>query len=250
MLKDQFSTRVMFDTPADGGVGSGPEGGESDADIAASFQRLVDRLQTPDKAAWQLFRENYSQREQLRTANVARQAAEAQVAELSKKLPTEGSVALTAEQAAIWQKAISEAGGPEKLPTILEEHKALQVRVAEQERDNVLQSVAAAANVKFEVLKDLDRSQGGLVYAVTPANGTVSAVVAVKTPTGDVDFATFAADKWQHYLPALQAPVGSNFHFPRQSAGSSNPGSSVLETFIKQQQESAAAKPNPLRRKT
>ena len=249
MLKNRFHTRMLFETPRDGGDGGdGGSSSEDDDDIVASFQRLLARYDTPEKTAFKLYRENFGQREQLRKLAAEKEAAEAKVAEMAEKTPPEGSLALTPEQAEIWKTAIAELESPAKLPELLGEYKSLQARVAEQERDEILREVSAAANVKFEVLKDLDKSQGGLVYEVTPANGSTLAKVVIKTPTGDVDFSKFVSETWAHYLPALEAPAGSNFRFPRQSAGSPSSGSGILDSFIQRQQESAAAKPNPLRR--
>lgn len=205
---------------------------------AETFQKLLEKKNNDATAlASQLFDENF----QLRTKN----------RELSSKIPGDGTVTLTADEAKKWQAYEALGQEPkeikkslEKLPTLEKENKELASmetlrELAEVGLDgsklklSVLKDQLAKypeAVVRFESQKDKDGNESKVAFIKSKPDGTES------------PFTDFAAQNLSDYLPALkvtaeQQPLQpGNTHDPKPQ-GQNNSLFDKIRNTVKSDQE-------------
>lgn len=233
---------LALDANGDGGGEGNPQGG---ANPTASFQRLLERHNQDALAmAQRLFDENYQYRERIRT--------------LEAQAPAQGSVVLSAEEAGRWAQ-YQQLGSVETVQQGLQQRDQFQGELAGLRRAETLRSVAEVAGYKPGVLGNLDRmakAEGkDLAFEVREVDG--KRVAYVKDGTTETTLTDYANQQWADFLPALQqAPAqGSQSaaqqpgtRFPAQNPGTqgSQPSGSLVDKFVKEQQEKAGQKKNPL----
>lgn len=239
--------RVWVELGAADGGGNDSGGGSDSA-----FQRLLDRYKNDAMAlAEKLFSENYEYRGKIRQL-------EQQVTDVTGKVPADGAVVLTGEDATAWNtyKAL---GKPDEIKQGLEERTRLQGKLTEQERSNLLRSVAETAGYKASVLTNLDRiakAEGKtLAFDVRDVtiDGKAAKVAYVKDGDKETALADYAATNWSDFLPALttvttqpqQQQQGQRFVTQHTGSGTQG-GNDLVGKFMAQQEELRAKTKNPL----
>ena len=128
------------------------------------------------------------------------------------KLPGEGSIVLSGDDAKAWG-AYQSIGKPADLRKTVDEHGTFATENAALKRDEVLRGVADQAKVNVSVLRKL--AGPGLVFEtakVKGKDGKEADVLHVKDMTGakegqtvaSVPFDDYAAAHWADFLPALR----------------------------------------------
>lgn len=233
--------RLLLDKDGGDGGGNGPE---------ASFQRLLDRNNNDGIGiARQLFGENHDYRKEIRELKE-------QVAQLTGKVPAEGTTVLSAADALLWQ-AYQALGKPDEIKQGLEKRTELQGKLTELERETLLRGVAESAGYKPVVLSQLDRmaaAQGKqLVFDMrdVTVDGKTTKAAFVKDGDKEVPLGEYAQSNWSDFLPALtQSSSGggqqSGTRFVTQHAGSGSGKTDLVSTFLQEQDAARAAVKNPL----
>lgn len=229
---------VMFRYDADASTGGADAKAISDA-VKESLQRFLERNGgNPNKALETLYTENKEYRDTIR--------------DLNAKMPAEGAVVLTADEAQQWN-AYKQLGGHEDVKKAIDERTQLQGQLAEVKRAEELRSVAAEMGYKPSVLIELDRMEQAkgksLTYEVreVQVNGKAAKVPFVKGADGkEQGLGDYAAANWGEFMPSLVAPA-SGVPFPTQGVGGGNSkSSSAVEQFQQKQAEQAKLVKNPL----
>lgn len=226
--------QVFYEGEGSGGGG----GGETEAE---KERRNLDNLLAKKNGdgvalAAQLLGENNNLREDKRKLKVT-------LSELQGKVPGEGMVLLSADDASAWN-AYRELGTPAELKAAVTERDTfkadkdrLEGENATVRRDSLLRDVAADTHSKFAVLKDRDERTPGLEYLkkTVKVDGKDVDQWFVKFKDGDGENAPvkelayddFAAEKWSDFLPALKAEPAQEEKGTRhvvQGSGGSNAG--------------------------
>jgi hypothetical protein len=178
-----------------------PQGGEADEGVADKFQARLAKMKGDAQAfAFQLYRDNYD----LRQKN----------AELRGKVPAEGAVILTGDDATRWQ-AYTALGAPDEVQAALSEGSTAKAEAARLQRAQTVQQAAQAAGFKPAVL---ERLIGDLPLALADGKATV------QTEAGAVDLAAHAEAAWPEFLPALRTSADPlPPRVPSQPAGGGSP---------------------------
>lgn len=196
-----------------------------------------------EKVARQLFAENYDYRKRNR--------------QLREKVPVEGAVVLSADEAALWEK-YKTFGKPEQVQQRLDQIPQLEGRITAVERERQIDQVAQTAGAAAKVLRDRVQATGELVFEtrkVAPSEGAepVETVFVRESKDGSqfVPLKQFATEQWADYVPALfpqqQQPAAQGASpFPPQSGGSRNTAKSRLDKYIEDRNNANKALANPL----
>lgn len=200
-----------------------------------------------------LFSENYQYREQIRQLKEQLQAAQA-------KLPGEGTVVLTAEQAKAWA-AYQGLGTVEVITQGLKDRDTAQGELTTLRKAATLRDVAAAHGYDADVLQTLG---GGLEFELrdVTADGQTRKAAFVKEGQTQVRLDEYAAQKWAKFLPSLTQQAGAGnqgaggagtggqgaagVRFPTQGAGGQSQGGDVVTKFMQDAEKARTARPNPL----
>lgn len=167
---------------------------DKDKDPTAAFQSRLAKMNGDAMGfATQLFDENFHLRKDKR--------------DLEKKVPTEGAVVLSKEDASEYEalKALGKSGD---LKTKLEAAGTLETENATLKKKDILRDIASAHGYKLSVLQDLDAKGGGLEYTLKEekdTKGQARKVAYIKQEGKDVPLEQFATEKWADYMPALKA---------------------------------------------
>ena len=176
--------------------------GDGDDDHTEGLARLIQRLGTADAAAAELHRENYQLRDQRRTLK-------AEVDQLKGKVPAEGTVVLTAEQAAHWNQ-YQQLGKPEEITKGLESGKAAMEAAAKRDRADQVSQAAKAVGYQPEVLAQLAELHSMNVTSQSiSTDGKPNTVYYVaKDGSQPIELTKYAAENWAAFMPSLQASSG------------------------------------------
>lgn len=170
---------------------------------AVAFERRLAQMNgDATRLAEQLYRDNYEQREELRTLRAAR--------------PADGAVVLSPEQAAHWQ-AYQQLGTPEALTTERTQAQHLQERAARLEREQTLRRAAEVANLRPNVLARLPD-----LPAVEVQEGETPSAFAVPADGQRVALTDYVAQHYADFLPALTSEAhspASRTPYPAQANG-------------------------------
>lgn len=205
-----------------------PNGGG--ADPAASFQRALERVQgDATRLASQLFDENYRLREDKRTLG-------AELTDTKKKIPAEGAVILTADEA----KALDEykaLGTPSELktridffPTLEDENKSLKLRDSLRE---VAEVGIGGSKLRFSVLEDRVKAAGGMQFVVKEEGRDKRKVAYVKDGDKEIPLEQFAEKNWADYLPSLKAEQARRTGSANGGDGGGQPAQFDMNTSIR-----------------
>lgn len=219
--------RLFFFDPDRGGTSGGGGGGGAAPQGDQERQQLQGLLQRHNNDAMAviatLLAENHTLRGERR--------------DLRERIPGQGAVVLTAEQATQWQ-TYQQLGAPDALRTQLDERETAQKELGQLRRERDVRAVAEVVNYKANVL--LDRAQGlELEVAEVEENGAKQKRAFVKSKDGQrTRLEEYAQANWADYLPALQveqqpkqaAPAGTSY--VRQSAGGKAAGADPVSNFV------------------
>lgn len=130
------------------------------------------------------------------------QAANAKLSEISGKVPGEGSLVLTAEQAKAWSK-YSTLGKPDEVKAWIEEGNTAKGEVAKFAREKVVRTVADVAGFDPDVLATL---AGDLEFEIADETVKGKTVKVAKVKDGDqsTPLDKYAESKWAKFLPSLK----------------------------------------------
>jgi hypothetical protein len=188
-----------------------PQGGGQD--WQQSLSNLIRREGGADATAQLLFQENREHRQRIR--------------ELEQRVPGEGAVVLTGDQAAAWQ-TYQGLGAPTDVQQRLTAAEQAQNELAGLRRAEQIRGVAEAAGYKPGVLQKLAE---GLTLELREEqrDGQTARVPYVVSGEGQQQQATpladYAQQHWADFLPALSAqqqqqpPQGGGVAYPRQQGG-------------------------------
>lgn len=271
----------MPDAPAAGATGTGPTQDTRPA-TQQEITAVVDRILASQgndarRALGQLADENLAYRRQ-------RKALRQQVEQLTARLPKEGAVVLTGDDAKAWE-AYKALGKPEELKKKVDRSAELETKLADRDRQTVIDEAAGAVQYNKDVLgeeirrRDLHLEMREVTETV---NGqTVKKKVPHVRPAKDEKatlepLTTYAERDMKPYLVALKATGdasasggggtngtssssagaaggstggGSGATWPAQSGtgGGSGGSGNVLDAFLTGKQERDKARSNPLR---
>lgn len=239
--------------PDDAGA---PEKGKSEQELAEQVRRLVEQKGGDAQAvSLMLLNDNQKARERARKAEERAEAAE-------KKIPKEGSVVITKEEAADFE-AYKALGKPAEVKTTVEKAKTLETEKQEREKSEGFTKAAEAIGYNGKVLADLalkndliietvDEQQNGKTVKVPYARKNEDK--AVRLPLAD-----FMKKEFADYLPALTAKGGGNnsgtagtgatstTQYPEQGpTGGTAPKGELADKFLADRNKRAAEKVNPL----
>lgn len=210
-------------------------------ELAEMLKGQQARLNTEHEGAGaKLIGENFS----LRAADTAQKA---EIADLKTKLPAQGSVVLTPEQAQGFE-AYKKLGTAEAVAATAAERDALKAAQAKSARRDLLDSAAAAHGFTPEVLRQLAGDGLGFELKDEQRDGKTVPVAYVKDgekPAQALD--VYAAAAWPKFMPSLKAesqPAGTRF--PSQSSGGKPPANDVVAQVLAANARRADA-PNSLK---
>lgn len=233
-----------------------PEGNTGDqGNPVAGLQALLARHNNDAMGvAGTLFAENYQYREQIRQLREQLQAAQLRV-------PAEGTVVLTAEQANAWA-AYQGLGTVEVITQGLKDKDTAQGELTSLRRAATLRAAAETAGFDPDVLGTL---AGGLEFElrdVTTDGKTVRAAF-VKDGQNQLRLEEYAQQKWKKFTPALIPGRGqgggagsqgngtggqgaAGMRFPAQGAGGQLQGGDMVRQFMEEAEKARTLRPNPL----
>jgi hypothetical protein len=200
---------------------------------------LIRREGGADATAQLLFQENREHRQRIR--------------ELEQRVPGEGAVVLTGDQAAAWQ-AYQGLGAPNDVQQRLTAAEQAQQELSGLRRAEQVRSVAEAAGYRPTVL---ERLAEGLEFEVREEqrDGQTARVPYVVSGEGHAEpLTSYAQQHWADFLPALsaqqqqQAPQGGGVTYPPQQGGGRPAPGDPVRAFIQQSNERREQAANPLRR--
>lgn len=202
--------------------------GAQPADLLSKAKRLVEKEGGDAIAVISLLLgENYNGRVKVR--------------ETLAKLPAEGSVVLSKDEAAKWETL--KEYDPTALKTQLTERESLLSESAKTKREKELAAVAEHMKWKPSVLQELAKD----LPITLQGDGDQRKATVTGADGKEQDLAAFAKDKWGDFLPSL-ATTPSGVRWPTQTptSGGGAPPATPLDDRIKQAQQRAQA-PNALR---
>jgi hypothetical protein len=167
-------------------------------DPTAAFQNRLKKLDGDAMAfATQLFDENFQLRGQKR--------------ELEKKLPADGSLILSKEDAATWEAFNALNMKPEEIAEKVKDTETLTGEIAALKKRDVLRDVAGLQGYKLSVLEDRDKATDGLEYIIKEEGkqGEKRKVAYVKHEGKEVPLEQFASEQWADFVPALKVEQGN-----------------------------------------
>ena len=198
-----------------------------------------------------LYSENFQYREQLRQLREQLTAAQGRV-------PAEGTVVLTPEQAKTWA-AYQALGTVDVISQGLKEKETALGELGSLRRAATLRDAAAAAGFDPDVLGTLAGSLEFELRDVTTDGKTVRAAF-VKDGQNQVRLEEYARQKWEKFTPALIPAAGrgqgsgaggsGGTQWPRQGAGDGGQPLDVVAQFMQDQEKARQGRANPLMPRT
>jgi hypothetical protein len=202
-------------------------GGTGGQDWQQALNNLIQRQGGEGAAATLLFNENREHRQRIR--------------ELEQRVPGEGAVVLTGDQAQAWQ-TYSQLGNPAEVQQQLEQARQASTELAGLKRAEQIRTVAEVAGYKPGVLQKL---ADGLTLELREqqVDGQTARVPYVVTGEGQQQQATplvdYAAEHWNDFLPALQAgqqgqpqQQTQGVTYPRQQGNGGQPASNYVGSYF------------------
>lgn len=255
-MKHPTGTRKFY--PTWSLIFSVPNDGDKDAEIQrlkGEVTRLEADLNTTRRKSQEMQDDNADFREKNRKLR-------AQVSELEAKLPTDGSVVLTKEEAETWNAFKELNLKPDEVKKKIADHDKLAKAEADRAKEESVRKAAEAHGYKPEVLSELAKARGlefeiGEIE-VQKADGTGNEkkpVAYVKNAQGVKERLNEFVDRdLKDFLPSLSAAKaegdegGSHGGTPWINSGSGGGAASDnnVDDYLKKRNEARAAETNPL----
>lgn len=236
-------TPLFFFEPDTGDNPSGTSSPEDDPEEPRERTRPTDILDRHGRDALRLAEKLADAQNDTFSLREKNRRLREETAALRGRVPADGSVVLSAEDAAAW-KAYQELGKAEDLKKRLTDSEGATTELTKLRRDAVIRDVADVAKFRASVLAD--RAQGlDLAVREVEENGKKVKRAVVVTDGKDTPLDAYAKEHWADYLPALQlgeqraggTHTPSGTPFPRQhgagDAPTDNPARAYLQKAYK-----------------
>lgn len=176
----------------------GDDDDEDDGPNKNNLQSLISRAGNAEAAANELWRDNYQLRQQRRDLRKERD-------DLKAKLPADGTLVLTKEQAAEWE-AYQKLGKPTDIEKAVTEGKTAAEQVAKQARADQVAKAAKDVGFNPEVLTQLTELHGLTITSQTIKVGDKDQTAHYITPQGGqpMELTQYATANWGAFMPSLQ----------------------------------------------
>jgi hypothetical protein len=207
-----------------GTQGAGNQGGNQ-PDLSQVLQTLAARHGgSLDAVGMTLLTENHGYRERIR--------------QLEGRLPAEGAVVLTGEDAQRWQ-AYQALGAPTDVQAAIAERDTFRGELTTLQRTKAIADAAGLAGYKAKVLGSLPKADK-LAFIIKDETDNGQTVQRAYVKDGDTEepLTTYAEREWQDFLPALSADTDAvrsqaRPGFVRQQVGGKAPASDPIATHTK-----------------
>lgn len=244
MLLAHKFTRFPYPMASDGGGGvppvNSPQGGAPQGDdlekrLLDAFASIANKQGGADAAGVLLLQENKGYRDQIA-------ALKGEIDGLKGKVPGEGTVVLTGEQAAVWQ-AYQELGEPDEI-------KATKTGYAQLQRNALFQEAAAAHGYKAAVLGQLPGIDGYQIEVrEQEKDGKKVKVAIAKNGEGqERPLPELLQEKWADFTPALieKPATPSGTPWPKQNVGGQGADLSTTDQYLERQRKARDTAKNPI----
>lgn len=223
-----------------------PPGGGSQPD----FETILKRTEGGAIAlAHQLFTETSTLRTQ-------KAALETEIGQIKAKLPAEGAVVLTADEATLWGTIKGLNLKPEEIKQRLEGSSTAETELKKLKRRELLREASEspsddpAVRFKASVLESVIGDQEIVWQDVTKDEQTRK-VAHVKVKEGEteklVTLDDYVKKHKADFVPALQAEQQEQgTRYPRQPVGGTPPGKDPVQERLNQRAKDRETRPNPL----
>lgn len=208
--------------PGQGGQDNPGAGDDLENRLLSAFNNLANRQGGQDAAGVILLQENKQYRDRIK-------ALEGQLAAAQGKVPGEGAVVLSGEQAELWTK-YQELGKPDDLAALQTNYTALQ-------REQLYAQAAGAHQYKAGVLAKLPgMADLSLDIREVEQDGKKVKVAYAKNADGqERPLPDYVKETWADFLPALQQKPdgqGAGTPWPRQSAGGQGTAADPIQATL------------------
>lgn len=218
-MYERLRNLVMLETPNTGAGGAGAGAGAGSTPSRLTAAELIARYgASPERLAEKL-EEAHGENFRLRETN---RGLRGENDTLKGKVPAEGAVVLTGEDAAAWG-VFQGLGKPDEVKTKLGQVETLTGELTGLKRDATLRDVAAAAGYKFTVLKQLGADREYELRDVTDGEGKATKTAFIKDGDTFKPLAEFAQTAWSDFLPALAATTSGQGATGGQGGGTTYP---------------------------
>ena len=201
---------------------------KDDIDIEGTVMKILNKQQ-PDEAVGMLLKDNYKQRERMRRLSDERDQLKSEKEALENQETDDNTEELA--KLAKWQ----ELGDFNDVKSNLD-------RLTDMEYTNQIRQVAQVAEMDWEVLKDLDKLNTGIVLSIQDDKAVV------KQDDTVVPLDEYAKAEWPAYLPSLRKTKGTSY-IQQTSSKAASSGTNLVDSFIQGKKEKAKISrlksPNP-----
>jgi hypothetical protein len=228
----------------EGGEGAG--GGTDLAKVLESFNSRLAKHTDATQLAQQLFTENYTLREEKRKLNT-------KVEQLQGKVPADGSIVLSGDDAKAWQTVKELNLTPDEIKAKLQSSSETERELASLKRTELMRQVADAEGYKATVLSDILPADAAVEVKDHEKDGKKTKRGFIKIKENGADRELLLSDYLEtnkaDYLPALRVEQATNNKYVRQESNgkppSNNPFDQIREE-AKQRQEAQKTEAKPL----
>ncbi len=171
---------------------------------------------------------------------------QAQIAELSKKVPSDSASVLTPEQAQLW-KRYQELGTPDELTTIKTERDDFHTKYRHASRTAAIQQAAQTEGLnaaKLEKLLPRLISEDAAIE-IREVDQQGQKVKQAFVTQGETATRLIDVPEVAEVIDALRTE-SQGVRYPQQSGGTGEPVKNMTQRFIEQRDQAAQAKANPL----
>jgi hypothetical protein len=192
-----MSFRLLLDPQ--GGEGTTAPEKKVPASEPEGYKALLEKHGSPDAVALTLYTDNYKLRDKNR--------------ELSARIPAEGAVVLSGDDAARW-RSYQELGKPDDLKKIVREHGEFSKENGRLKRTTELDDIADLAGYKRSVFRTVAGDTAFVVTEEKKRDASTGKDVVVRVPhvKGEGDETTplseYAEAHWTDFLPSLDTDQG------------------------------------------
>lgn len=176
--------------------------------------------------------------------------------EVTKKLPQDGTVVLTADEFKLWE-LYKTLGKPEELEKITKEHTELKEKTESQKKKELIEKAATGAGFKSSVLERLVGDieiQFQSIPILVDGKAVNQEIPFVKTKDGLKSLKDYASENWSEFTSSLSQdsnnPDQNTVPYHNNGAGGNTPPENdLVAKFIKESSDQRAKGTNPLTQK-
>lgn len=205
------------------------DGDDDDDDPGRGIEALLAKADKAETVARTLYQENFQLRQQRRDLRT-------EVKDLKGKLPADGTLVLSKEEAEAWE-AYKKLGKPGDIEKSIEEGKKATEGLAQRDRAEQVANAAKAVGYNPEALTQLFGMHTGLELSsrtVKVGDKDTTAWYVKDAQGQETELATYAQANWGTFMPSLQAQGGGQQQGGQQQGGQQQQGGG--QPWIQQQQ--------------